>query len=419
MEKFTTLVLATATFPFGGHTEQAFLLPEIAPLAAQFSRVIIVPTQVGESGTPVVDLPANVEVVNSVAATMARRLRRLRYLFHPMIGGAALDATVHLHNPLSAATYAASALAWKKEMERLIEERNLDEKSTVLYSFWFDYPATGMALLADERGYRVVSRIHGYEMRDLRSPMLKKLTMANLHALYPVSKAATDFMRRTYQADAERISLRHLGSDKTDMRMLGPLPDEEAHELNFISVARVIPLKRVDMILELMKQVAAQLPSYRINWTHIGDGELLVELTHKLAKGLPANLKVELTGARSNSYVHQLFSSRPFHWNLLLSSTEGGVPIALCEGASYGVPAVATDVGGIGELIDTSTGIPVDADPDLMQTAAKIIRYLSEPDAYRELRSAIYERWSKRFAAERLRRDFAAEIATIKPESSE
>lgn len=405
------MVLATATFPHGGPTEQAFLLPEIAPLAERFGRVIIVPTKVGDGNRAEVELPANVEVDRSVAEAMAKRLRRLRYLLHPMVVGAAVDAAVHRRSPLSAATYAASALAWKKELRRVMAERDIDPKETVLYSFWFDYPATAMALLAGEKGCRAVARVHGYEMRDLRSPLLKKLTMARLHALYPVSKAATELMQRTYPADAGRIMLRHLGSDKTDMRLPGPVPDEEVKELNFISIARVVPLKRVDMIFELVKLVAAQLPSYSISWTHIGDGESLVELTYMVAKGLPGNLKVEIAGARPNSYVHQLLSTRPFHWNVLLSTTEGGVPISLCEGASYGVPAIATDVGGIGELVDNTTGIPVDAGlGDPAQIAAGIISYLNAPEAYRALREAIYGRWRERFCAERLRREFAEEI---------
>ena len=39
------LIITTSAFPFGGLTEQSFILPELEPLAQQFGRVVIVPQQ--------------------------------------------------------------------------------------------------------------------------------------------------------------------------------------------------------------------------------------------------------------------------------------------------------------------------------------------------------------------------------------
>lgn len=411
MKRFDTLVLATANFPFGGVTEEAFVMPEIPHLAAEFKKVVIIPTFFGERCGEMPLLPDNVEVDDTFAKMIGRKAARLRYLLHPMVAGAAADAMLHAHNPVSAATYAASTLSWKKELETFLKERRLGPESTLLYSFWFDFPASAMALVADRSGYKVISRIHGYELRHLRSPMLKRLTVANLQALYPVSVRATELLHRRYPDEARHIVMRHLGSQKTDLRQLGPHPDAESRHINFVSISRVIPLKRVGLILEMVKGVARRLPTHSVSWTHIGHGEAMVELTKDLSKSLPANLKVNLAGAMSNQAIHDMLASTPIHWNVLLSSAEGGVPIALCEGASYGIPAIASNVGGISELVDATTGILTDATPDIDDVAKRVVELIRNPEAYEALRVAIYRRWTANFASEHLRSEFAAAIA--------
>ncbi len=49
------------------------------------------------------------------------------------------------------------------------------------------------------------------------------------------------------------------------------------------------------------------------------------------------------------------YSENPAHLFMNLSKSEG-IPVSIMEACSYGIPAVATDVGGTSELISNKTG---------------------------------------------------------------
>lgn len=404
--------MVTAVFPFGSVTENAFVAPEIEPLSKRFDKIYLIPMEIPANHEVEVKLPDNVEVVEDFAAMMARSRARLRYFAHPWVHGAIFDAAIHAHNPWSAATYAAAALSWKKEFERFMAQREIDPASTLFYTFWLDAPSTALAFLADDsKHFNTISRIHGYELRDARSPMLKKFTVASLRALYPVSLESESRLRQLYSPHKEKIIMRHLGSQKAEAAELAPVPDSNIPQLRFVSVARVVPVKRVSLILKLMLRLASLQPNRHIVWAHIGDGDSMVEMSKVLSKGLPPNLTVELNGELDNADVHEYLRSQTIHWNVLLSSAEGGVPVALCEGASYGIPAIATAVGGIPELVDASTGILVDEPIDIDQLAREIIDASDDIELYQHRREAIFQRWQTNFSADALRSQFAENVS--------
>lgn len=411
MDKNKTLVLVTSSFPMTDSPEYAMIQPEIAPLAERFEKVIIIPAEF-DSSHPAAPLPANVEVVTDLAPLSTARASRLRYMLHPMVDGAAADAAIRGCNPLRGAAFAAKALQWKKGLEQLIAARGLDLSTTLFYTFRLDYPSTALGLLADERNFKVVSRVHITELLHMQSPMMRRLTIGNIARLYATNDFAATTLRRNYPDEAGRITTRPLGSQKASRELLGPVPEEDSRELRFISVAHIEPYKRVDRVLDLVKEVARRLPGYTIHWTHAGAGSAMVELSRKLAKRLPPNLTVTLAGDVPNSEVHRILTDEPFDWCVMLAKSDG-LPVSLCEGASYGVPAIAPATETIGSLVDSSTGIPASTEPDIREIADRIVDYTANRASYLALREAIFRRWEEHFAAERLRADFAAELAAL------
>lgn len=81
----------------------------------------------------------------------------------------------------------------------------------------------------------------------------------------------------------------------------------------------------------------------------------------------------------------------------VLNSTREGLPLCLLEAMSFGIPVVATDVGGVGELIADGAGILVP--PQAPQVLAGALRSLAaQPERANELgrvgKSRIRERYS-------------------------
>ncbi len=81
-----------------------------------------------------------------------------------------------------------------------------------------------------------------------------------------------------------------------------------------------------------------------------GDGELRAECEQQVAAA-DLGAKVHMMGLQ-NDVVHFLNSVDV----LVLSSKSEGVPLVIMEAFSCGVPVIATDVGGVSQLVDDSVG---------------------------------------------------------------
>ena len=127
---------------------------------------------------------------------------------------------------------------------------------------------------------------------------------------------------------------------------------------------------------------------------------------------LPPNLSIELRGPLPNSEVHKIYQNEPIHWFMLLSTTEG-LPIAITEAMSYGIPVITTDVGGNSEIVTPETGILLPSDFNPKQIAGEIQPYIIDNDAYMQMRASAFNQWQNSFNANTLRHTFANSIRQL------
>ncbi len=109
---------------------------------------------------------------------------------------------------------------------------------------------------------------------------------------------------------------------------------------------------------------------------------------------------VELLGVRDD--VPQILSSADV---FVLSSIYESLPISILEAMAAGLPVVATNVGGVPELVvDQQTGFIVGSrDPEALAQAMK--KLLADPDLRRRFGSAARARVEARFGIERFQRE--------------
>lgn len=412
MEKKPVLVLITASYPFGGVTEDAFVTPEITLWAERCEKVIIAPMTRLSAPPDNLSLPLNVEVTEELAQRMSRSFLRMRYAVATLLWRAVSDAALHGMSQRSAATFAAASIDMRNGIEHLIERFMLDCANTLFYTFWFDAPTVGLALLSQRRRekgltpLRFITCVHGYELREIRSVMLKNLALQEMENCFAVSSRSADELRELFPRRSRVIKERRLGSRRPLEMPYTTAADDESGVIHIASIARMVDLKRVPLVFSLVEKIALAFPDRSVEWTHFGDGPGMMELTETLSGGMPQNLHVDLRGAVSNEEVHRYYVTHHVMWNVLLSTHEGGLPITLCEGASYGVPAIATAVGGIPELVDDSTGILLPVDFDLTDAVGRIVKITRDPARHADMSAAIKERWQQRYDAEKLRREF-------------
>ncbi|MCE2438445.1 MAG: glycosyltransferase [Candidatus Latescibacteria bacterium] len=161
-------------------------------------------------------------------------------------------------------------------------------------------------------------------------------------------------------------------------------------------VARLVPIKGVDVFLSAAEQVAAALPDVR--FVVIGDGELRGAL-ESLARERKLSGRVRFTGFRND--MARIYGSLDLS---VLSSRHEGLPVALLESVASGCYVVATRVGGVPDLL-RSERIGLMVAPDNARAlAAGIQRVLRER---REISAEVRREIVESYGMTRLAEDFS------------
>ena len=139
--------------------------------------------------------------------------------------------------------------------------------------------------------------------------------------------------------DADRLHVIYNAGQPLPAPEPAPLPPFEGSTV--VTVGRLVPWKGVDRLL----RVVAGLPQVRL--LIVGDGPERESL-ESLASGLDLGRRVIFTGQVSKEQVPGYLCAADV---FVLNSTYEGLPHIVLEAMQAGVPVVATDVGGTGELV--------------------------------------------------------------------
>ena len=112
---------------------------------------------------------------------------------------------------------------------------------------------------------------------------------------------------------------------------------------------------------------------FPIIWRHVGDGSLRQELEELIEKRSLQD-KFFIEGMIDASQVLDYYHQHTFDIFVNVSSSEG-IPLSIVEAFSLGIPALATDVGGNGEIVDDSVGKLLPADPTPEEIAAELTAF--------------------------------------------
>ena len=156
-------------------------------------------------------------------------------------------------------------------------------------------------------------------------------------------------------------------------------------------VGRLTAIKRPDRFCDVVRRVAAT-TSAEVVFLVAGDGS---EAAYVRQRAADEQLPIQMLG-----WVEQVAPVFAASDLTLLTSDNEGTPISLVQAGMAGVPAIATDVGSVREIVaDGITGLvrPTEAD-DLAAATASLI---ADPAARRKLGDAAIEH-TRRFTTDAL-----------------
>ena len=224
--------------------------------------------------------------------------------------------------------------------------------------------------------------------------------------LIGVSRATVDDLVRLGVAGRDRFRMIPIGLDLERFRR----PDLEAaaalrrecgagdEEVLAAYVGRLVPIKRVDLVLRAVAEARGQAAPLRL--VVAGDGERRGEL-ERLSAELGLREVVTFLG-----YVPD--SSRVAAGTdiAILASDNEGTPVALIEAAAAGRPAVATAVGGVPEVVVPGAGLLAPR-ADYPALAAALIRLACDTPLRTRMGARAREHVLRQFSIERLLSDIA------------
>jgi glycosyltransferase involved in cell wall biosynthesis len=188
-------------------------------------------------------------------------------------------------------------------------------------------------------------------------------------------------------------------NSKYEVSRLGVMPHEEYNSfnknrsLNILSCSRLSKVKRVGLIIEALKNM-----NINVNWTHIGDGDLKDKLLKKCEE-LPKNIKWNFVGNISNEDVFEYYKCHPIDLFINVSESEG-IPVSIMEAMSFGIPVIATKVGGNIEIVNDKNGFLLDKHFNIEELQNVLLKYKSMD--YKDImikRKKAYIEWDKKFNA--------------------
>lgn len=238
----------------------------------------------------------------------------------------------------------------------------------LIHAHFATEPAASARQLSEELGVPFTITAHGYDIYR-RPPMDFAARAAAAAALITVSEANARYLAGTFGVPRSHIHVIPCGVDTSRFRPGGHRPRPR----HIVCVARLVPVKNLGLLLEACARLRAR--GVDFHCVIVGEGPCREELLAARSR-LHLESVVELTGAAEQAEVCAWWQRASV---ALLTSEREGMPVCLMEAAACGVPAVATAVGGVPELIeDGVTGLLAPAG-DAHALADRMERLLLDP----------------------------------------
>lgn len=406
--KKRVLIILTSQFPYG--RSETFLETEVDYYQG-FDKVVCIPLKQQLHGQPR-KTPKEM-LVNKIE----KKFESSKVNFHMQIAAEYFELVRQKRFSFERASiimeWYAKALISLNGVERILEKQGIEKTDNiVIYSYWMDEGAlVGVLLKRKYLDMRVVARCHGIDLyeEENRTEYLpfRKYLLKNLSHIYPISMDGKKYLQERYQVRKALISVRRLGTKKNSALEEGGDREYDRTVLKVLSCSALIPLKRVEKIVEILGNIK-DIP---IEWTHFGGGVDKGRIIKLCKEKLGNNVAYCIKGNVDNRLILQEYREKEFHVFMNMSRTEG-IPVSFMEAMSYGIPVIATAVGGVPEIVKNGvSGFLLQKDI-VTEEAIKILRYIQsmKNKDYKKLRLTTESMWSKNYNSDKNYKKFAAEL---------
>lgn len=300
---------------------------------------------------------------------------------------------------------------------RYMKKQNCFENDAVYYSYWNFWKCYAVTRdIHKYQGSRVISRIHGYDLYDVRMPSgyqpFKNSMDMKLDRLIFISEMGKEYyLHRHGKKDSDKYGLYLLGTERgVEEKRVRDHYGDHNDGLLIVSCSRIDDVKRVERIVEALSYIT----DFRILWVHFGAGNLEQKVKDTAARILDDkdNIRYEFKGQVENHEIHDFYKKNMPDLFITASSSEGN-PVSVMEAMSYGIPVVAPAICNFPKMIN-GCGILVDAKCEASDLANAIRRVKGmSPVELGQLRDNAYRCWDRSFNADKNNQRFIKEVLDV------
>jgi glycosyltransferase involved in cell wall biosynthesis len=407
----TKLYLFTADFPYG--TGETFLETEIIYLAKGFDEVKIFSQNMTSDQCR--SIPENCSV-DRIDLSVSRfgKIKALLGIFNSLFWQERKIIKKVYGKKITkgiVSTMLISLYRSKKVKSRvlLLNKGKQSEAKQFFYSYWCDDVALGLALAQFKlNDIRTLCRIHRWDVYFEESsigylPFRHKIAQ-NIGKIFSISQDGIDYAKDFWKTG---LDYKFIKSRLGVINSVHPIIIERNYLL-LVSCSNIIPVKRVYLIAEALKGFT----DTAIKWVHFGDGSDKKQI-ETIISNLPANIRVELMGRLDNKEIYRFYKEKKPDLFVNVSSSEG-VPVSIMEAMSFGIPVIATKVGGNSEIVNNVNGFILEANLTPQELANTIKHFIDLPLTQKELKQeASFKTWKNNYNAEENFSQFVKEIQDL------
>jgi glycosyltransferase involved in cell wall biosynthesis len=391
------LFFFTADFPFGN--QEAFLEREVDYLSKKFSKVVIISGATDLSyrrSTPKKVSVINVPYENNFTLTeiilslfqfkFYYEIFLLVFIYHklPIFGRIKTIFKSHVNSNILARLYSSEISKYK-------------EFKKYLYSFWFNDSTISLGILKKKnKGFIAVTRAHRWDLYFEQSKYnylpFRKQTSKYLDTIFSASQEGIDYCKKNWKiSNNSKLKLSRLGVRSQNLII------KKSERKIIVSCSNLYSWKRVDKIIKSLSKVKTS----DIEWYHFGDGPEYEKIINLANHQLKNNVVFKFLGRVENNSLLDWYKEKSPSLFINLSSSEG-VPVSIMEAMSFGIPCIATNVGGCRELVTENSGFPVDVNLSNEKIARIIDDFLNlNLEKQEEKRKNAYNHIINKFNAEK------------------
>ena len=392
------LIVITDYYPYGNG--EPFIENEMYYLASR-CNVSIISSDIDSNNYR--DVPEAVSVYRCSSKIGYSFIEKTRYIFHYFFSLTGIRETLEILKSKKQTRKRIVSSIYdfirSESFYKQVKKKNILKKGEkyIIYTYWSNYKTLAFTR-RKRKNWKIITRMQGYDLYNERMltgrQTFKSSMEKGLDAICFVSEMGRNYYKDFFLKTDRKLNILKLFRLGTDPAYSFNMQKDDS---NFIlcSCSNVIPLKRVNLIACALKSIH----DVEIVWYHFGDGESFNELNDSI-NDLPKNITVHLCGRISNIEIRKFYANHYVDCFITITSTEGGCPVSIQEAMSYGIPIIATAVGGIPEMLIGTENILLQSNPTIDEIVEAIKSMMTIEQAYSsKLRSDNILRWNELFNA--------------------